>query len=104
MGDFHDEFIDVGSGKEPGKSMPDNFHLWAVLSAFFCFFPTGIIAVSYSNKVGKLWGGNREKEAEKAAAKARRWTWATFVLGMLFGLVVLSVVVYVSHSCSLVIL
>ena len=61
----------MDSGKEPGKSMPDNFHLWAVLSAFFCFFPTGIIAVSYSNKVGKLWECNREKEAEKAAAKAK---------------------------------
>lgn len=38
MGDFHNEFINMDPGKEPGKSMPDNFHLWAVLSAFFCFF------------------------------------------------------------------
>lgn len=97
MGDFHNEFINMDSGKEPGKSMPDNFHLWAVLSAFFCFFPTGIIAVSYSNKVGKLWECNREKEAEKAAAKARGWTWATFVLGILLGLALLAVVMYVSH-------
>lgn len=97
MGDWRNEFLDMGDGrsKKPDGPIPDNFHWWAVLAAFFCFFPTGIVAVSYSRKVEPLWRGGRAGEAQDAAAKARRWTIATLALGIVVAISLLMWVIYV---------
>ena len=57
----------------PQLRRPDNLMVWSILVTFFCFLPTGIVAIIYSNKVDSLWALKDYDGAQQAANNAKTW-------------------------------
>ena len=55
------------------STRPDNYMVWAILSALFCCVPFGIVSIVYASKVNDLWGQGKVVEAKSASDNARMW-------------------------------
>lgn len=55
------------------RSKPENYLLWAILSALFCFLPFGIVAIVYALQVDRAWSDGDVEGAVKSSEKAKLW-------------------------------
>jgi predicted secreted protein len=83
----------------PQKNEIPNHMLWAVISTvaatFFsmctcCFIPlglpSGIVAITFANKVNTLLAMGDVAGAKEASSKAKLWSWVTTAIAIIFGL------------------
>jgi hypothetical protein len=83
----------------PYKNEIPNHMLWAVIATvtatFFsmctcCFIPlglpSGIIAITFANKVNTLFGTGDIRGAQEASKNAKLWSWITTAIAIIFGL------------------
>lgn len=56
---------------------------YAWLVTFFCFFPTGIVALIYAYKSKKSWNQGNNALAHETSRKAKMWTGITFFIGLI---------------------
>lgn len=76
---------------EPIRRMPtlprvENYLVQAVLTAFFCCMPVGVIGIIYAAQVNsKLMSGD-VAGAQAAAKNAKMWSWIAFGMGLLIAI------------------
>ena len=56
----------------------------SILVTMFCCLPFGIVGIVHASKVNSLFATGNHDEAEKASAKARKWTTIAFFTGIAF--------------------
>jgi len=78
---------------------PDNLMVWSILVTFFCFLPTGIAAIIYSNKVDSLWALKDYDGAEQAAKNAK--TWCLVSLGIAIAAWIFAIFLFYAFWASL---
>lgn len=59
-----------------------NYLVWSILCTIFFFFPFGIPAIVYGIMVNKRLKSGDVAGAKNASKKAKIWTWAAFIAGM----------------------
>lgn len=64
------------------QAKPDNYLVWSILSLLLCCWVTGIFAVIASSQVDSLWAQGRTGEAYAASEKAKKWSIAGAVVGV----------------------
>ena len=70
-----------------------NYLVQAILTTIFCCLPLGIVSIVYAAQVnGKVAAGDRVGALE-SSAKARRWAWISFGVGIVLGIGYLILVV-----------
>ena len=70
-----------------------NYLVQAILTTIFCCLPLGIVSIVYAAQVnGKVAAGERAGALE-SSAKARRWAWISFGVGIVLGIGYLILVV-----------
>lgn len=67
---------------------PRSYLVFAVLVTFFCFPPTGIVALGNALRVNSLWKAQQHDKARKASRRARNWGLLTLAIGMVAVVVV----------------
>ena len=82
------------------SSAPPNHLTWAILSLIFFFWPLGIPAIVYANRVNEKWAAGDHAGAQSASNSAQDFaTWATLVgcvsyfFGFIYFFVVMGAVV-----------
>lgn len=65
---------------------PKSYLVLAILSTIFCCLAFGIPAIVFAAKVDNLWNVGDYKGAEDASRKARNWTIAAIVTGLVIGI------------------
>ncbi len=61
-----------------------NYLVWSILCTVLCCLPGGIVAIIHAAQVnGHLQSGNYAA-AQAASAKARKWCWVSFIVGLVF--------------------
>lgn len=63
---------------------PDNFLAWSICSTILCCLPLGIVGIVYSSKVDSLWFAGQHEASVDAAKKAKTWTLASAIVGVVF--------------------
>jgi hypothetical protein len=77
-----------------------NYLVQAILTTIFCCLPLGIVSIVYAAQVnGKVAAGDHAGALE-SSAKARRWAWISFGVGIVLGIgyLILVVVSIVAQS------
>ncbi|ADL53558.1 CD225/dispanin family protein [Clostridium cellulovorans] len=74
--------------RKPSESVPD-YLVWAIMSIFCCCIPFTIIAIVYSAKVNNALSKGDIEEAKINSEKAKNWTLAAFICGIIYILIVL---------------
>jgi len=70
-----------------------NYLVQAILTTIFCCLPLGIVSIVYAAQVnGNVAAGGRAGALE-SPAKARRWAWISFGVGIVLGIGYLILVV-----------
>lgn len=70
----------------PQGPLPSNSMVWAILTTIFCCLPFGIVAIVYASKVDSLWYSGNHMAAYDAANKAKNWSIAAGVSGLVCGI------------------
>ncbi|MCD4657017.1 MAG: CD225/dispanin family protein [Planctomycetes bacterium] len=78
-------------------NIPNNL-VWAILSLILCFWPTGIAAVVCAAKVDSRIAMGDYAGAKEAARKSKKWSWISFIVGILFTLLYLSFVGFIGAA------
>jgi len=80
-------------------SAPPNHFTWAILSLIFFFWPLGIPAVVYANRVNEKWAAGDHAGAQSSSQSAKDFaTWATVVGGIIYFLIIMGAVAGASLS------
>lgn len=67
------------------SSAPPNYFTWAILSLILFFWPLGIPAVVYANRVNEKWAAGDHAGAQSASDSAKNFaTWATVVGSIIY--------------------
>lgn len=66
---------------------PDTHMLLAILTTILCCLPTGIYAIILANKVDKLYYSGQYDEAEDASNGAKKWSYISIALGIVWGII-----------------
>jgi len=66
-----------------GTPAPPNYLVWAILSTVLCFWPVGIAAIVFSTQVNGKWARGDVVGAQAASRKAKNFSIATAVIGLL---------------------
>ena len=75
------------------SSAPPNHLTWAILSLIFFFWPLGIPAIVYANRVNEKWATGDHAGAQSASNSASDFaTWATLVGCVFYFLIVMGAV------------
>ena len=69
---------------QTGERPPDNWLVKSILVTVFCCWPFGIAGIVNAAKVDRLFAAGDIEGAEEAAKKAKKWTVATFFIGIAF--------------------
>ena len=70
----------MSNSSAPGK--PDNGLVGAILSTLFCCLPFGIAAIVFAAQVDTAWNAGNHTAAHESAEKAKNWTIASVVTGL----------------------
>ena len=62
-----------------------NYLVWAILATLFCCLPFGIVAIVYAAKVDGMLAGGDYHGAVEASNKAKMWSWVSFGIPVVFG-------------------
>jgi len=77
----------------PGTAPYVPSHLgWAIAVLILCFWPTGIAAVVFASRVGNLLAIGDIAGAQEASRKAKMWCWISFVIAIIWIILVILVV------------
>jgi hypothetical protein len=80
-----------------GMRNPPNDHMvFSVLTCLFCFWPTAIVALIYSNKVNDRYNAGDHVGAMESSRKASQWGKISLLIGLI------SHVFFVVFSCFIV--
>jgi hypothetical protein len=85
-----DEASTQGQGNQAGDFQPvriSNNLVWAILSTLFCCLPLGIVAIVYAAQVDSKLAAGDIAGARQSAQSAATWSWVSFGLGILSGLI-----------------
>ena len=75
------------------SSAPPNHLTWAILSLIFFFWPLGIPAIVYANRVNEKWLAGDVTGAQSSSQSAKDFaTWATVVGSIIYFLIVMGAV------------
>ncbi|XP_074661432.1 proline-rich transmembrane protein 1-like [Tubulanus polymorphus] len=87
---------------DPGLGKPPNdYMIFTIVSAVFCFFPTGLIAIMKAAEVTRLWSIGNSYGALLASKQALLWSKITYTLGVtlwVIGLVLIMVFLFVINK------
>jgi hypothetical protein len=89
-GPMPDEASTQGQGNQAGDFQPvriSNNLVWAILSTLFCCLPLGIVAIVYAAQVDSKLAAGDIAGARQSAQSAATWSWVSFGLGILSGLI-----------------
>lgn len=76
-----------------GPPPPDSCMIFSILTCLFCFFPTGIAAIYYSNEVDECMRRQDRAGAIKASSTAKKLNIAGVIIGVI--IVIVSISLYV---------
>lgn len=75
--------LDEIESKKDTSGPPQSMIGYAWIVTFFCFLPTGIVALVYAYKTKSTWNKGLNKEAHEYSRKAKMWTGISFFLGLM---------------------
>ncbi len=67
--------------------MPETYLWQSICVTLFCCMPFGIVGIVHASQVSTFYMSGFYKEAEDAAAKAKKWTKLGVCLGIAFWLI-----------------
>lgn len=70
----------------PPRPQVNNYLVQAVLTAFCCCMPIGVVAIVYAAQVNSKLHAGDVGGAQEASEKAKMWCWIAFGAGALIGL------------------
>ncbi|MCF4119568.1 CD225/dispanin family protein [Antribacter sp. KLBMP9083] len=73
----------------PAEVTPPRTHLALAVVATVLFWPLGLVALVSAARVGPLWNAGKLAGARVASARARGWSLAAIVAGLLVAAVML---------------
>jgi hypothetical protein len=76
---------DRAPGPQPVRV--SNNLVWAILATLFCCLPLGIVAIVYAAQVDSRLAAGDIAGARQSAQAAATWSWVSFGLGILSGLI-----------------
>lgn len=62
---------------------PSNYLIPAILSTIFCCLPVGIAAIVFAAQVNGKWNSGDQAGAQESAAKAKKFTIISVVVGLI---------------------
>lgn len=79
------------SGNNAGGYMnkPQSYLVFSIVTALICCNALSIPAIVYAAKVDLLWKGGFYDEAKKAADSAKMWSWISFGVGLIWGILII---------------
>jgi hypothetical protein len=66
---------------------PANNLVGAILVTLFCCLPFGIPAIIFASQVDGKYNAGDQAGAEESAAKAKKWMWIAFAVGLVGGVI-----------------
>lgn len=72
---------------------PSNNLVSSILSMLFCCLPFGVVAVVHASRVDGFWARGMRVEAVRESEAARKWCWASVVIGILYQICVLALLI-----------
>lgn len=73
--------------QQPIGTKPSSYLVLAILATIFCCLPFGIVGIVQAAKVDNLWNSGQYAAAEDASRKARNWSIAAAITGIVVAII-----------------